>query len=311
MESLQDILSRMGKGTQEQSDSSEWFESLLQHPYIRSFLKEDDGGNVSDDVLERSLPALYQAAKEYDHCNDCPGLANCPNLVWGHRSELQLNGQMIEPRHAPCPKFLAAEDQRRRERLISSHHVPKDIMQASFADFEMDTERVDALKGVMEFCRSVQPGEGSTRGLYLYGPLGVGKSHLMGAATRKLADRGISSLMVYSPDFFREIKEAIQEQTVKEKVDALREVPVLILDDIGAESLSPWSRDEILGAILQYRMSEHLPTLYTSNYDYEQLEKHLAESTRGETDELKAKRIMERIRYFTDAYMVGGRNRRG
>lgn len=34
---------------------------------------------------------------------------------------------------------------------------------------------------------------------------------------------------------------------------------VLILDDIGAEFLSSWFRDEILGAILQYRMMERLP----------------------------------------------------
>jgi len=50
----------------------------------------------------------------------------------------------------------------------------------------------------------------------------------------------------------------------------------LILDDIGAESISEWVRDEVLGAILQYRMSENLPTCYTSNFDYELLEQYLA-----------------------------------
>ena len=155
----------------------------------------------------------------------------------------------------------------------------------------------------------VQPGK-SARGIYLYGGLGVGKSYLLGAACNKLAERNIGSYMVYTPEFFREMKGAIAEQRVEEKIQALQEVPVLIFDDIGAESISGWARDEVLGPILQYRIMENLPTLYTSNYDYDQLEKHLAYSQKGGIEQLKAKRIMERIRHYTDAYFLNGRNRR-
>ena len=31
---------------------------------------------------------------------------------------------------------------------------------------------------------------------------------------------------------------------------------MLLLDDIGAETVTEWSRDEVLGTILQYRMEE-------------------------------------------------------
>jgi primosomal protein DnaI len=116
--------------------------------------------------------------------------------------------------------------------------------------------------------------------------------------------------MVYTPDFFREIKDALGDNTVQEKIAVLKEVPVLILDDIGAETLSPWARDEVLGAILQYRVSENLPVLYTSNYTYEQLQDHLAYSQKAGVEQLKAMRIMERIRYYTKAYEVNGNNRR-
>ena len=33
---------------------------------------------------------------------------------------------------------------------------------------------------------------------------------------------------------------------------------LLLIDDLGAEGVTSWSRDEILGTILQYRMQEHL-----------------------------------------------------
>ena len=70
---------------------------------------------------------------------------------------------------------------------------------------------------------------------------------------------------------------------------------MLLLDDIGAEYLTPWSRDEVLEPILQYRMDEKLPTFFTSNFDYSGLEKHF--TINGEN--VKAKRIIERVKYLS------------
>jgi primosomal protein DnaI len=216
----------------------------------------------------------------------------------------------IEVRHTPCQLYVMDRQQKEREKLIRTHHIPKEILSASFADLDTDAERIEAIEAIIEFCMTVEPGKSGTKGLYFYGPFGVGKSYMMGAAAKKLAERGIASLMVYTPDFFREIKDALADNTVQEKIVVLKEVPVLILDDIGAETLSSWARDEVLGAILQYRVSENLPVLYTSNYTYDELEEHLAYSQKAGIEQLKAMRIMERIRYYTEAYKVDGINRR-
>lgn len=260
--------------------------------------------------IVRSLSRVRQAVEEAASCQRCPGFAACPNLLRGHRAMLDWTGRSLEVRHAPCKLYIAEQEQQERSRLIRTHHIPREILGASFADLEGDLQRVDAIEAIVSFCMSVQPGKEGTKGLYFYGPFGVGKSYMMAAAARKLAERGLASLMVYTPDFFREIKDALQDNTVAEKIQVLKEVPVLILDDIGAETLSPWARDEILGAILQYRVSENLPVLYTSNYTLDQLEEHLAYSQKAGVEQLKAMRIMERIRYYTDAYRVDGRNRR-
>lgn len=49
---------------------------------------------------------------------------------------------------------------------------------------------------------------------------------------------------------------------------------LLLLDDIGAETVTNWSRDEILGTILQYRMENNLSTFITSNLNISELEGH-------------------------------------
>ena len=73
---------------------------------------------------------------------------------------------------------------------------------------------------------------------------------------------------------------------------------ILLIDDIGAENNSAWARDEVLGTILQYRMDNDLSTFFTSNFTIEELESVLSETSKG-TDEIKARRIIERIKYLT------------
>ena len=82
-----------------------------------------------------------------------------------------------------------------------------------------------------------------------------------------------------------------------------------MIDDIGAESNSPWVRDEVLGVILEYRMKESLVTFFTSNFSIAELEIHLS-SSRDSEEPLKAKRLMQRVRYLAEEYPLKGRNRR-
>ena len=85
---------------------------------------------------------------------------------------------------------------------------------------------------------------------------------------------------------------------------------MLLLDDIGAENCSNWSRDEILGPILQYRMENNLPTFFTSNLTLDELETALSTTTSG-VDKLKARRIIERIKQLTVTLELVSKNRRG
>src|SRR5699024_7763712 len=119
----------------------------------------------------------------------------------------------------------------------------------------------------------------------------------------------IASTIIYMPELVREMREAIQSNTVQQKIDFFKQADVLMLDDIGAETLSAWFRDEVLGAILQYRMMEQLPVFFTSNYTMEQLEQVFTTTKSGE-EKVKAGRIMERIKQVSMEVPVGGPNRR-
>lgn len=61
-----------------------------------------------------------------------------------------------------------------------------------------------------------------------------------------------------------------------------------MIDDIGAESMTSWIRDDVLSVILQYRMQEQLVTFFSSNLDLKALEEHLTVTQRGEQEPLKS-----------------------
>lgn len=82
-----------------------------------------------------------------------------------------------------------------------------------------------------------------------------------------------------------------------------------MIDDIGADSVSSWIRDEVLGVILQFRMQEQLPTFFSSNFSMKDLEKHLA-ITKSSEEPIKAQRIMQRVQYLSRELIVSGDNQR-
>ena len=87
------------------------------------------------------------------------------------------------------------------------------------------------------------------------------------------------------------------------------QVDLLLLDDLGAEKVTEWGRDEILGTILQNRMNNHKTTFFTSNLTISELEEHLSLSSSG-VDKVKARRIIERIKQLSTDMELISENRR-
>ena len=123
-----------------------------------------------------------------------------------------------------------------------------------------------------------------------------------------MAKKGIQTTLVYYPEFLRSLKSSFNTD-YEERFNFIKKSPLLLLDDIGAENVTPWSRDEILSPILQYRMDENLPTFFTSNLTLDELEKNLATTSSG-VDSLKARRIVERIKQLTNTESLISKNRR-
>ena len=314
MEPLGDALKRVVNAPDFAARYDDLRIEIMGNPGVQKFLSEHST-EVNEQMVDRSLGKLYEYSIASHGCDKCTDLSNCKNIMNGFEPKLVIKRDLIEIEYIKCPSKLTDENRRKTAKMIESMHMPKDVMKARLHDIDLtstsDESRISVVEATNEFLQSFdQTGELPKRGLYIYGPFGIGKSFILGALANELANRGVKTIIVYVPEFLREIKQSIQDQTLNEKIDFVKKAQVLILDDFGAEAMSAWTRDEVLGTILQHRMAEQLPTFFTSNLSYDELENHLTYTQRGDKDLVKASRIMERIKMVSTDIKLSGENRR-
>lgn len=282
-------------------------QEVLSDPSIEQFLQEHP--ELTERTIEKRLNRLYEYKTQSKNCEQCPSLQECRNLVKGLTPKLQVVNNDIHLIYEKCAYKHQEEKREAKRNLIQSIHMPREILRASMEHLYVDATRTEAVKAIDQFLQAAQKGL-PKRGIYFSGPFGVGKTYFLGVIANELQQLNISTTLIYMPEFVRLIQGSIEDNSVQEKVNMFKEVDVLMLDDIGAENLSAWFRDEVLGAILQYRMMENLPVFFTSNYTMEQLEVVIAKTTRGDIEKVKAGRIMERIKQVSTEVHVGGENHR-
>ena len=267
-----------------------------------------DNLDLSSDVLINYTASIEDAVKEKKVCKDCPGLKNCPNTLKGHVYTALKDNNGLNFSYIPCNKLIKEENTYAYKKNITCFDLPKEISEASFSKaYRDDNKRLPIFKYFKEFMDSYLKDK-KGKGLYLRGSFGSGKTYLVAALFNELAKKNISSALVYYPELLRSLKSSFGSD-YEEKFDFIKTVPLLLLDDIGAENTTSWSRDEVLGPILQYRMEEELPTFFTSNLTLSELEASLSITNSG-TEKVKAKRIIERIKQLTVPLELISKNRR-
>ena len=274
----------------------------------KDFKKYVDNLDISSDILIKYTSSIEDCVIENNNCKNCPGLKNCPNTLKGHVYTAIEDGNNLNFSYIPCDKLIKEENTYAYKKNITCFDLPKEISEASFSKaYRDDNKRLPIFKYFKEFIDSYLKDK-KGKGLYLSGSFGSGKTYLVAALFNELAKKNISSALVYYPELLRSLKSSFGSD-YEEKFDFIKTVPILLLDDIGAENTTSWSRDEVLGPILQYRMEEELPTFFTSNLTLNELENALSTTNNG-TEKVKAKRIIERIKQLTVPLELISKNRR-
>lgn len=272
-----------------------------------TFKKIVKGLNLSREELIKYTSRIKDSALELKNCKNCKNIMECKNTMCGYVYYPSILQDNLVFSYVPCKYKKKLDNDTSYQNNIISFDMPKEIINASMKDiYTDDKNRLEAIKWLTTFIKKIENGEKS-KGLFLTGNFGCGKTYLVAAAFNELAKKGKKVACLYYPEFLRSLKERFSDD-YKEIFNKVKKCDLLLIDDIGAETVTCWNRDEVLGTILQYRMQENLPTFFTSNLSINELETHLAYN--DSEGKLKARRIIERIKYLTDNITMIAENRR-
>lgn len=278
---------------------------IINYPEVREFIEENKN-SISSDMIERSLANLNEymlemEAKKRGEEGQNPGF----------RPQLSINGPYIEISYEPTQKYFAHVQARQQEKLLDNRMMSLDVRNATLGSLDIDNEsRNNLLTQIVQFGQAYKVDPRSAQGLYIYGGYGVGKTYMLGALANDIVETGASIIMLHYPTFIAEVKQLIStKEGYLPEINRVKSPDILMLDDIGAERNTSWTRDEVLNLILEHRMKESLPTFFTSNFSMSELESHLASTPEADSS-VKAKRVMERIKFLAKEIQLEGPNRR-
>ena len=259
---------------------------------------------LDDEILMKYTSKLESTACELKNCAKCKGLEECKNEINGHVYYPVKEKDYLEFTYKPCKYFKGSI----KKNNTIFFDTPLLLQNASLSDLIDEKERTNIKKYIKDFLKKIVNHE-EVKGMYLSGSFGSGKSYILSALLNELSNKGFKTIIVHYPSLLKRLKTSFNEDNYDEVFDEITTCDILLIDDIGAENNSAWARDEVLGTLLQYRMDNNLTTFFTSNFTIDELESVLSETAKG-TDEIKARRIIERIKYLTVEEKLISKNKR-
>ena len=253
-------------------------ESLQKEPLLKGLNINHQNANLYKQMLE-----------SMKMCSLCKGFSECKSSVKGYKKVVSNNTLKM----VMCNYAKALENETISKSKIKTLFISDETLNASFDDVYIDKPtKKQARNACLNFVTNI---DNSKTGIYLCGEFGIGKTYLLSCIANELARKGKSVLYVYFPDLVRYLNGLIYENNkLEEQITSLKECDVLILDDLGAEYLNSWFRDQVLGPVLNYRYLSKKPICVSSNLTPQDMLVHFSQTT-NDNDKVRGGRITKRL----------------
>ncbi len=168
----------------------------------------------------------------------------------------------------PCACKMAEKEQRAADELRRLSNLGP-FEGKTFENFDPDVPGVRRA-----FVRARNYARNPRGWLILFGNYGSGKTHLAAAIANAAFQRHYKVLFAIVPDLLDHLRSTFgpnSDVEYDERFETIREIPLLVLDDLGTENTTPWAREKLY-QIINHRYNYSLPTVITSNRKPEDIE---------------------------------------
>ena len=245
--------------------------------------------DLTAEEIQRHRDEIVDIEGAQDLCRGCNG-ETCKQPSRGMIPVVDTSYGRFCHALRPCKHERNRRERMRIARLFASARIPRAYEGDTFEDYAV----TDGNKGAVAAARLMTAGE--IGGLFVHGVRGTGKTKLAAIIANERARAGHPVLFASVPDLMADIRSSFKDGTTSETVQAVKETPFLVLDDLGAEKMTEWVGEQLF-CIVNHRYNERLQTVVTSNYSPTEIIAHMATvDGRGNViDDLQGQRIMSRI----------------
>lgn len=243
----------------------------------------DESGLVSS-LASGEQPGIRWAEHRLRACQACSGGEGCLGSDFG---PLGPETAGMKPDRWSDGHIAAVECEKWRTRLLHER-LERLGLPPRFWDrtFEAYRPYNRSLERALEECRhfvSVIKRGGEPESLLLAGAWGTGKTHLAAATAIGLADVFQDKAAAHlrfevTPKLLAMARASIKRSANDNPIETAMRIPVLILDDVGAEKVTEWVREQLF-LLVNERYNYRRPTLVTTNCSMEELEDRIGQAS--------------------------------
>lgn len=200
------------------------------------------------------------------------------------------NGKVRWVTFAACGCVGEAEEEARRDKAEKARREADAVKKLLRAGVPMrfiasEIRRPESLK----FIESLS--ERTDRGLYLYGGVGAGKTSEASAIVKAVIRSGRKAVLTTTLSMLNEISKGYGDSEGKDISHFIR-TDLLVLDDVGKENANSWAATTMF-EVVNGRYERMLPTIYTSQYSFSELESRMSRSGERESAQAVLSRIVQ------------------
>lgn len=280
---------------------------LKQNETNKEFINFINENKINEKTFNDNYDLFQDYLISYNLCKKRENLSKCQQKIPGYRLKLAFNtSQKITTILTDCLHRINNLGQKEIINNFLIRHYDDSLLSLSWSKnfIVAGKERQEIVNYLKETLK-----QKNYRGLYLYGDPGVGKTFIFILLANKLIQKKHTVCFISWPEFIMEIKKSFKNgaNDMDKKIEQIKICDYLFIDDLGAESISSWERDEILFSILNARTLPLKTTFINSSYNLNDL-MQCYRLQLNKIEEIKIKRLFERIKKLTNPIKLTKQN---